>query len=318
MTAEPVAVGIDIGGTKLVAATVTAQGAIRDRRRTTTPAPRGDLTPGADERLLFVIADMANDLGPGLPVGIGVAGIITDGRLEYSPNLSVEHLPIRAELEQRLGVPVTVHNDATVAGWGERMAGAARDVDDMVMFTLGTGVGGAVVLGGNPVLGAHGFAGELGHVIVEEGGRPCPCGNRGCLEAYASGTAMAKLAIERLAASDEPSGLRDVEVVDGKAVSAAAGAGDDLAQGILRTAGFWLGVATASMVNAFDPSIVVVGGGAAPGAAEWVMPAAREAMETRVMGHAHRDLPEIVLAALGDDAGMVGAALLAVSTEGPV
>lgn len=318
MSSEAIAVGIDIGGTKLVAGAVAADGKILDRRRTTTPAPRGDTSPDAPERLIATIVDLAMDLGPGLPVGVGVAGIITDGRLEYSPNLAVERLPLRDRLQDRLGAAVMVANDATVAGWGEVVAGAARDVADMVMFTLGTGVGGAVVLGGRPVFGSHGFAGELGHVIVEEGGRACPCGNHGCVEAYSSGTAMAAMAGERLTGSDQPSLLRDMDVVDGKAVTAAAQAGDELAAEVLRTAGFWLGVAAATTVNAFDPGLVLVGGGAAPGAADWVLPAARDAMATRVMGHNHRELPAVALAALGDDAGMVGAALLAASTEGSV
>jgi len=315
MTEDAVAVGIDVGGTKLVAAAIGADGTVIDRRRTTTPAPRGDRNRDAAERLVATIADLATELGPGLPVGVGVAGIITRGRLEYSPNLSVVGVPIEQELVSRLGVPVVVANDATVAGWGEVCAGAAVGVPDVVMFTLGTGIGGALVLGGRPVVGTHGFAGELGHLIVEEGGRACPCGNRGCVEAYASGTAIAAMATEGLSATDDPSILRNHERIDGKAVTEAAHAGDRFAAGILRHAGFWLGVALASAVNAFDPALVLIGGGAAPGAAEWLLPAARAAMGPRVMGHTHRQLPDVALAALGDDAGMVGAALLAVSTE---
>jgi glucokinase len=315
MRGDAVAVGIDIGGTKLVAAAIAADGTVLDRRRTTTPVPRGERSPDGPERLVATIVDLATELGPGLPVGVGVAGIITHGRLEYSPNLSVVGVPIAQELVSRLNVPVVVANDATVAGWGEVCAGAAVGVADVVMFTLGTGIGGALVVGGRPVVGTHGFAGELGHLIVEEGGRACPCGNRGCVEAYASGTAIAAMAMERLRATDDPSILRDRDRIDGRAVTEAAHAGDQFAAGILDDAGFWLGVAMASAVNAFDPGLVVVGGGAAPAAAEWLLPAARAAMGPRVMGHAHRQLPEVALAALGDDAGMVGAALLAVSTE---
>jgi glucokinase len=315
MTRDAVAVGIDIGGTKLVAGAVAADGTILDRRRTTTPAPRGDTSPDAPERLVSTIAGLAEALGPGLPVGVGVAGIIAAGRLEYSPNLAVEHLPLQQELESRLAVEVVVANDATVAGWGEVTAGGAKGVDDLVMFTLGTGVGGALVLRGRPVFGTHGFAGELGHLIVAEGGRLCPCGNRGCVEAYSSGTAMGAMATERLAATDDDSVLRQHPVVDGRAVTEAARAGDQFAIEVLGEAGFWLGVAVASTVNAFDPGLVLVGGGAAPGAAEWVLPAAAASMADRVMGRGHRDLPAVALAALGDDAGMIGAALLAVSTE---
>ncbi|MEX0834963.1 MAG: ROK family protein, partial [Nitriliruptor sp.] len=190
-------------------------------------------------------------------------------------------------------------------------AGAARGRDEVVMFTLGTGVGGGVVSGGQLRQGAHGFGGELGHVIVEEGGRPCPCGNRGCIEAYASGTAIALAARDRLVDPDRPSTLRDATDLTGRAVTEAAQVGDALAQSVLVDVGRWLGVAAASVVNALDPEVILIGGGAAEATAPWVLPAAERALGERVLGRNLRPLPPFELATLGDDAGMVGAAMLA-------
>lgn len=309
---DPVAVGIDIGGTKLVAAAVTAEGEVvaRDRRRT----PIGDVVG-----LFDLLTDLAGTLGPGLPVGVGVAGIVgAAGELVYAPNLRLRSVPIAASLGEALGVPVAVGNDANVALYGEARVGSARGAAHAVMFTLGTGVGGGVLVDGRPVLGRTGYAGELGHLIVEEGGRLCPCGNRGCIEAYASGTAIGVLAQERLdaGASSELSTVASTGLVTGKDVGAAATRGDEFARSVLRDVGGWLGVAVASIVNALDPEIVVVGGGASTENAGFVLPAAASAARERLLGAPHREPPPIVLAELGDDAGMIGAALLAAAVDG--
>ncbi len=308
---EPVAVGVDVGGTKLLAATIDGEGRVLERRR--EPSPTGDA-----DALLGRIVALVEDLGPDLPVGVGIAGIVTnDGTLVYGPNVRVTDVPIAQELERRFEVPVVVANDATVALYGEYRAGAAAEHPTSVMFTLGTGVGGAVLLDGTIVTGAHGFAGELGHLIVEEGGRRCGCGNLGCVEAYSSGTAIGAMARERLAA--EPgteTGLREAAPLDGRAVSAAAVEGDTFAREVLLEAGTWLGVAMATLANAFDPSAILLGGGAATQTAGWVVPAASASMRERILGREHRPLPPIILAQLGDDAGMIGAALLAASAAG--
>lgn len=305
---EPVAIGLDVGGTKLIGAAIAADGTILDRRRVTTP--RND-----DDALVEAIADLARDVGGAdLPLGIGIAGIVTPaGRVVYATNLGVADLELGAPLAKRLGDPVVVKNDATVALYGEYRVGAAEDVEDVVMLTIGTGVGGAVIVDGLLVDGSHSFAGELGHILVHEGGRPCPCGNLGCLEAYASGTAIGKRAAQRLDDEELASSLRDVapgELV-GKHVTTAANDGDAFAQSVLEEAGFWLGVGAASIVNALDPARMLVGGGASTTSAEWVLPAAREAMAERVMGGEHRPIPRLDLGVLADDAGMIGAALLA-------
>ncbi len=231
--------------------------------------------------------------------------------VRYGPNIGVRDLALAGDLSALVDQPVLVKNDATVAAYGEYRVGAAAAADDIVMLTLGTGVGGGIVVRDEIVEGRWGFAGELGHIIVSEGGRMCPCGNRGCLEAYASGTAIGLTARERLVDREISSSLREVVGLDGKAVTSAAVAGDAFARDVLVDAGFWLGVGMASLANALDPEMIVVGGGAATQAAEFMLPAARTAMADRLLGRAFRTAPEVVHATLGDDAGMVGAALLA-------
>lgn len=300
-----VAIGIDVGGTKLLALAVAEDGSVVGRERRTSPT-------GDPDALVDAVTELARGLGGGVPVGAGVAGIVDrDGVVRYGPNIEIDNLPLQESLTDRLGVPVTVANDATVALYGELQAGAARGARDVVMVTLGTGVGGAVVVEGRLVDGATGMAGELGHVIVRDGGRECPCGNQGCLEAYASGSAIGLVAQERLDGTDEPSELRNSDVVDGKAVTLAALDGDELALGVLREAGYWLGVGLTGIVNILDPELIVVGGGAATTASPILLPEAFEVMSRRILGAEHRPVPELVQASLGDNAGAVGAALLA-------
>ena len=302
---EAVAVGIDVGGTKLVAATVAADGEVLERRRLRTPASAAD-------RLVTSLHELADELGPELPLGIGIAGLVTpEGVIRYGPNIDVRDLDLAGELGRVRASEVRVLNDASAATLGEQRAGAARGYEDVLLLTLGTGVGGGVVVGGRLVQGAHGFAGEVGHLIVFEGGRQCPCGNRGCLEAYSSGRALGRMAEERLADLDRASSLRGIEEVTGKAVSEAAASDDALAREVLAEAGHWLGVGLASLVNVLDPAVVLVGGGAMERAAPAMFPPAAVAMKERLVGSAWREPPTLQRASLGDDAGMIGAALFA-------
>ena len=306
---DPVAVGIDIGGTKLVAATVAADGTVLTRHRRRTPA-RGEADLVGELREL--IAELTAEHAVDLPVGIGIAGLVSpDGDVRYGPNISIRDLQLRKQLADVTSATITVVNDASAAALGEQRVGAAQGLEDVLMFTLGTGVGGGVVLGGRLVLGRFGFAGELGHLVVCEGGRACACGNRGCVEAYASGSAIGLTARERLVDRSIDSPLRDEVELTGREVTAAARGGDRFAQFVLEDAGRWLGVAAAGLVNALDAELVLVGGGAAASSAEWLLPAARAAMAERLVGADWREPPPVELAQLGDDAGMVGAALLA-------
>lgn len=309
---DDLAIGVDIGGTKLAAGLVTADGQVRARTRRPTPA--GD-SAGIVDAAVDAVEDLcAREDVSALPVGVGAAGIIDrEGIVRYAPNIPWTDEPLRATLEKRLGTAVTVDNDANAAAWGEYRCGAARDArDSMVMLTVGTGVGGGLVLAGRLVRGVGGLGAEFGHLIVSEGGPLCGCGNRGCLEAVASGTAIGRLAMGERVAGRIPDGsplLGDLPLT-GKSVTAAAVAGDRAAREILQDVGRWLGVGIASLVNALDPEIVVVGGGAMA-AGDLLLTPARESAEARILGRGYRTMPAIVPAELADDAGLIGAALLA-------
>lgn len=301
--------GIDIGGTQLRAALVDGGGAVLERDRRPTPAA----APGSlVDTLATLVTEVRTRVATEVPVGIGIAGLVTtDGEVLYGPNIGVRSLPLAAQLQAAVGGQVVVANDASVAALGEQRAGAGDGVDDLILVTIGTGVGGGLVMGGRLQMGASGFAGEFGHVVVSEHGRPCPCGNRGCIEAYASGTAIGALARDRLVDANTVSSLRELDEVAGPDVTAAAGDGDRIAIEVLEEAGGWLGVALASMVNVLDPHLILLGGGAAEAAAPWMLAPTRRTMAAHLVGSAWRQPPPIELAVLGDDAGVVGAALLA-------
>lgn len=304
-----VAIGVDIGGTRLRAASLGADGTILEHESTARPA--GDGTQFADQAVQAV-ADLVDRLGSELPVGIGIASVVDDrGWLVNAPNLGVEGYPLQDRVTEAVGREVVVVNDASAACYAEWHLGAGRDHDDVLLLTVGTGVGGGAVVGGRLLRGAHGMATEFGHIVLCDGGRRCGCGNHGCLEAYASGRAVGDVAAEWLAEGRSSAALAHEPVIDGEAVTRAAAQGDQLALDVVTEAGRWLGIGIASLVNALDPGIVLVGGGAGAAMEQWLLPAARSASEPRILGHRRRPLPRIVAAALGDEAGVAGAGLLA-------
>lgn len=310
------AVGVDVGGTKLAAGLVGADGSLVARTRRDTPPEGGGAAAAA-------IAAAAEELitahaAAGIPVGVGAAGLVDGaGTVRYAPNIpGWAGFPLAAALRERLDTPVRVDNDVNVAAWAEHRIGAGADLDDLVLLAVGTGIGGGLVLGGRLQRGATGLAGEYGHIVVAEGGPRCSCGNHGCLEAMASGTAIARLAVQARHEGRIPgdSPLAGEEALTGKAVTVAAHRGDAAAREVLAEAGRWLGVGIAGLVNALDPSLVVLGGGAME-AGELLLAPAREHAEARVVGAAHRTLPPIVRAQLVDEAGVVGAGLLALAEQ---
>lgn len=314
--ADGAAIGVDIGGTRLRAAVVDPTGRVVAREASGRPE-----TEDPDcfrDLLLDELERLAAALGPGLPVGIGVAALVgRDGRLVAAPNLPAAGMNLGRLAAGRLEVPVSVANDATVACLAEARVGAARDADDVVLVTVGTGVGGGAMIAGGLLRGAGGMAAEFGHMVVQDGGRACPCGARGCVEAYASGRAIAARAAELLADGGGPSTLEGLDQVDGLAVSRAADDGDALARRVIDEAGSWLGIGLSDLVNALDPAVVLIGGGAGQALAGRLIPAARRVMEDHVVGTPARALPALLPAALGDDAGVVGAALLALDDHPP-
>lgn len=285
------AIGIDIGGTNVRVAHVAKDGTPGELHRAATPF-------GDADALVSTVTELVARVERAGPVGVGIAGGVTaDGTLCGAPNLGIDGVAIGRVLTDALGQPVVVVNDANAATWAEHRVGAARGTDDLLMLTLGTGVGGGAVIGGRLLRGASGLAGELGHVIVAEGGAACACGNRGCLEAYASGPAMSL------------GGRRASDLV------ADAHDGDDAAATHLAGVGTWVGVGLASLVAVLDPARVVIGGGAGEVAFDAVVPAARTALAERLFARGRRQAPPIVAAQLGDRAGVVGAALLAIQGD---
>ena len=313
-------VGVDVGGTKVAAGVLSADGRVVHQRRWPTDTTDAEAIVGNVGRAVRELrADL--ELPDTLPIGVGMAGLVDlDGVVRYAPNLPLRDVPLRALLERELGCPVTLDNDASAAAWAEFRVGAARDAPSgLVMLTLGTGVGGAVVLEGRLMRGAHGLAGELGHIVVVEGGRRCACGNRGDLEALASGTAIGRTAEELRVAGRLPpsSSLTDAEELSGRVVTDAALDGDAGGVAVLAEVGFWLGVGVASLVNALDPDLVLVGGGAAT-AGELLLGPARDAFADRFVGREWRTPVPLREAELGSDAGFIGAGLLALGGPGPL
>lgn len=274
-------------------------------------------TPRGAPAVLDVLTETVAALGPASAIGVGVPGLVdVAGVLRFAPNLpGVVDLDVRAALLARFPeAAVRVDNDATCAGWAEACVGAARGATDAVLVTLGTGIGGGVIANGRLVRGAHGFAGEIGHMVVDPHGPPCPCGKRGCWERFASGSGLGALA--RQAAAASPGGRMadlaggDTEAVRGEHATAAAAEGDDVARTVLAEFGRWVALGLANLANIFDAEIFVLGGGLVR-AGEILLAPVREAFAGLVLAGAHRPAIAIVPAVLGERAGAIGAALLA-------
>ena len=314
-TSEPHAIGLDIGGTKIAAGVVTAAGVVLDRTQVPTP-------PADQAATLAAMVELVDQLRARHPavaaIGVGAAGLVEwpRGRLRWAPHNAYRQLELRRLLHERTGLPTIVDNDANAAAWAEARFGAGAGSDDLVLVTVGTGIGGGLVLDGHLYHGEHGFAGELGHLIVDPDGDLCACGNHGCLEAMASGSTLGRLGQE--AAAADPGGRLAAlaaeagGLVSGEVVFAAATEGDKAALALFERIGHWLGVGIASLVTIFDPDLVVVGGGVAA-TGELLLAPARASFERYVHARTHRDLPPVVPTRLGPDAGLVGAATLALA-----
>jgi glucokinase len=313
-TVEPRAIGVDIGGTKIAAGVVAEDGRILDRLRVPTPPDVESATLAA----LHAVVDELRDRDPRVEaIGVGAAGLVErpGGNARWAPHNTYRRLELRRLLHERTGLPTSVDNDGNAAAWAEARFGAGAVSDDLVLVNVGTGIGGGLVLNGQLYHGEHGFAGELGHLIVDPGGDRCACGNRGCLEAMASGSTLGRLGRE--AAAADPGGRLAAlaggpDLVTGEVVFAAAAEGDKPALALFERVGHWLGVGIASLVTIFDPDLVVVGGGVAA-TGDLLLAPARASFERYVHARDHRDLPPVVPARLGADAGLVGAATLALA-----
>jgi glucokinase len=303
--------GIDVGGTKCLGILLDDDDAIVAETRARTPYDR--------DALLDVLTEIVGELSAGgrpvASVGVGAPGLITlDGVLQSSPNVpEVTQLDIAGGLSRRLDRAVVVGNDATCAALAEWRQGAGRGVDDLVMITLGTGIGGGIVAGGRLVLGRSGFAGEFGHMVVDPDGPPCPCGRRGCWERYASGSGLAQLARAaaiggRLRRVVQVAG-DDVALVRGEHVQSAAEEGDPGALAVIDEFARWVALGLVNLTNAFDPAAFVLGGGLAEGAHLYLEPI-RHWFSELLYAPDLRPHPALTFAELGEHAGAIGAALL--------
>jgi len=303
------AIGVDVGGTKIAAGVVTPQGRILDEVRYPTPH--------SPETLIENIAKAVKEVRDGHEVGgvcLAVPGLIlaSENKVIFSANLhAIEGIPLKDEIEPRIGLPLTIENDGNAAAWGEFRFGAGSEADHLVFLTLGTGIGGGVITHGVLMRGAQGSGGELGHVTIQATGPRCACGNHGCLEALASGSAIARRARE-LAIENPDSALGRLATrrqILGEDVTNLAREGDEVALSLLDETGRWLGVGLAAFVNIFNPEVVAVGGGAME-AGELILEAARREVVLRARPPS-RDLAEIQVATLGPKSGVLGAAALA-------
>lgn len=310
-------IGVDIGGTKIAAGVV-------DDRGTVLATTRLETTASDPEAIEQAVSDAVARLRVGRDiqaVGVAAAGFIDarTGSVLFAPNVAWRNEPIRSDLTRRIGLPVTIENDANAAAWGEFVFGGAgghEGVDDMVLVTVGTGVGGGIVVNGRLLRGHVGVAGELGHLRMVPDGRLCGCGNLGCWEQYASGNALERMGQEvvrgggiqaaRLdrACGGEPDQLR------GPMITAAAAEGDPAAVALLADLGWWLGQGMAQIAAILDPAVFVVGGGVVE-AGDLLIEPARQALAAGLTARAYRPEIDIQSAVLGNQAGMIGAADLA-------
>jgi glucokinase len=308
-------IGVDIGGTKVLGGVVDENGLILAHARRDTPAD--DVGKTADF-IVEVIQDLssAHDV---TAVGIGAAGWIDESRSRvlFAPNLAWRDEPLRDRLAARVDLPVVVENDGNAAAWAEFRYGAARDHhDSMALVTVGTGIGGGLIIGGQLIRGAHGIAAEMGHVRVVPNGRPCGCGRHGCLEQYASGSALVRFARER--AQDDPASatklleLADgaLDAINGPLVTRAAKLGDPASVAAFMSVGGWLGSGLADLVQLLDPQALVVGGGVIE-AGDLLMGPTRRAFADQLQARGGLPVATVLAASMGNSAGVVGAADLA-------
>jgi len=317
---KPFTFGVDLGATKIETVLVDATGFVVSRERHPTNPEKGAEGVIADI-VSCVLGCEAFAEHEGLALGIGVAGQVevSKGLVRYGPNLGWREIPLREELEKELRIPVVVTNDVRAALWGEWCHGAGKGVNDLVVLFVGTGIGGAVVSGGQVLEGCMGTAGELGHTTIIVDGRQCHCSNYGCLEAYAGGWAIAERAQEAVRKDSQAGQILieragSIESITAVHVSQAFNSGDPLSRRLMNETAHYLGSGIVGIVNTFNPCLLILGGGIIEGFPELI-----EVVEQSVRKYALEASVEqlkVVKAALGGDAGSIGAAVLARSLVG--
>jgi glucokinase len=309
-------IGVDVGGTKVAGGVVDEEGNVLAQNRRDTPAEDQARTR---DTIVAVAAELAAQYPGVTAVGIGAAAWIdaSGSTVLFAPNLAWRDEPLRDYVTKAVGLPTVLENDANVAAWAEFRFGAAKDADDsMVMITVGTGIGGGIVLNGGLWRGANGIAGEMGHIQSVPDGHPCGCGRLGCLEQYASGNALVRFA--RAGARQEPDRATlllelsggDPLAISGRQITRAAQAGDAVARDAFGQIGYWLGVAMADLAQIFDPQMLVVGGGVID-AGDLLMGPTQRTYQDQLAQRGRFPVAEVKAAETGSAAGVVGAADLA-------
>ncbi|MGB3687031.1 MAG: ROK family glucokinase [Ornithinimicrobium sp.] len=324
-------IGVDVGGTKIAACAVDEDGLVVARAKKATPAQDVDaivsvIVDVVQELRSTLTASPATDSQPAdsprgldaVGVGVACAGFVDAAgeKVVFAPNLAWRDEPLAARVGERIDLPVVLENDANAAAWGEYRFGAARHAEHMIMVTLGTGVGGGIIDRDQLLRGAEGMAAEIGHLRVVPDGHRCGCGNRGCWEQYASGSALVREARELVAAdSTHAADLiercgGEAQALTGSMVTQSALEGEQAAIELMEDLGRWVGEGIASLVAVLDTGVIVMGGGVSA-AGDLVLEPARAAFARQLTARGHRPVPPIIIAQLGNDAGMIGAADLA-------
>lgn len=307
-------VGVDVGGTKIAAGLVDESGRLVARDRTESPATDpAEIVRTIGELVGSLVQDRDVEA-----VGVCAAGFVDKSRstVAFAPNLAWRDEPLKEKLQAELGLRVVVENDANAAAWGEFTFGAGADVEDLLMLTIGTGVGGGVVIDGGLVRGGFGFGGEVGHIQMVPEGLLCGCGNLGCLESYGSGNALVR--VTRKKAEADPRAAQDLlervggdpEQIKGPLITEAAKEGDAFAIARLAELGDWIGQGVATLTAVLDPNVVVIGGGVSE-AGDLLLDPIRTSFADHVTVRSHRPMLEVRQAELGNSGGMVGVADLA-------
>lgn len=312
-------IGIDLGGTNIKGALVSETGEIRRQRTCPTHAEQGaDAVAASIAAMIRQLADGETVHG----VGVGCPGTVDDaqGTVVYACNLGWTQYDLRSTLQEQTGFCVRLVNDANAAALAEATVGAAAGAESAVVITLGTGVGGGVVLGGKLLTGFSGAASELGHMVIVDGGEPCSCGRRGCLESYASATALIRMTVEAMAAHPKSAMHRiaaEAGGVDGRTAFQAQRDGDAAGDAVVRRYVHYLSLGIANIVNIFFPEVVALSGGVSNQGENLLRPL-RRAVAQQEYGAAYTQKhPRLLRCTLGNDAGVIGAALFSADAKAP-
>ncbi|HET7349705.1 MAG TPA: ROK family glucokinase [Marmoricola sp.] len=307
-------VGVDVGGTKIAAGLVDQDGNLVNRERTDSPATN----PAEIVRTIDELVDRVSGDREVEAVGVCAAGFVDRDRstILFAPNLAWRDEPLKEHLQAVIDLPVVVENDANAAAWGEFTFGAGADVENLLMLTLGTGVGGGIVMDGRVLRGGFGLGAEVGHIRMVPNGVRCGCGNLGCLESYGSGSALERMAREQ--AAEDPAAARELieraggsaADITGQMVTELAQEGDAFSRARLAEVGSWVGQGMATLAAVLDPTVVVIGGGVAE-AGDLLLDPIRDAFASHVTGRTHRPMLEVRQAQLGNAGGLIGVADLA-------